>query len=73
MYGNIGKLYVVSTTKSVPDGIDSNIPRLAFFKRFFPEPYLYLGNFKHLEQLSLRHVKIMLNMRFSVMKTPTMF
>ena len=69
----IFKLYMVSTTIGVMDCVDSNIPQFTFFKRSLTKPQLWMGNFKHLIELSLCHIKIMFNVWFMTPRTLVVF
>ena len=69
----IFKLYMVSTTTGITDGVDSNIPWFKFFKRSLTKPQLWMGNFKHLIELSLCHIKIIFNVRFMTPRTLAVF
>ena len=64
---------MVSTTTSVTNGVDSNIPWFTLFKRCLTKTQLWMGNFKHIIEFSSCHVKIMFNVQFMILRTFAVF
>ena len=55
------------------EGVDSNIPWFTLFKIYLMKPQPWMGNFKHLIDLSFCHVKVMFNVWFMIPRTLASF